>query len=96
MTISTINWTIISAKGGLDIVSGHDRIGVIQTDGKRWTVHFVHRDELDFEWSSLDVCVGYVRGIERVSVNKAHSVKFTGVYAVPIEARCGDDHSRHF
>jgi len=42
------------------------RIAVIALDDhKRWAVHFIHHDELDFQWDNLDVCIGYVRGVER-------------------------------
>ena len=52
-----------------EVRDAENRVAVIIKDGDRndvWEVHFIHRDEYDFEDMSLDVCVGYVRGIERV------------------------------
>jgi hypothetical protein len=79
--INTVNWTIISADGGLQVRDCNQVVATIITeDGQRWRVHFVRTElALDFEWDNLNVCVGYVRGIERVQVNLAHGVKFKKV-----------------
>jgi hypothetical protein len=41
-------------------------VATITTYRGGWEVRFVNRPELDFEWDSFDVCLGYVRGIERI------------------------------
>lgn len=63
-----MNWLILELGAhSFEICDGDNRVGIIQRPGDdlTWTVHFVHNDELDFEWDNYDVCVGYVRGIER-------------------------------
>jgi hypothetical protein len=61
-----MNWTIVPARGGFQVRDCDSIIGTILVDGKRWRVHFMHQAELDFGWDNLEICIGYVRGIERV------------------------------
>jgi hypothetical protein len=78
--IDSVNWIIKPARGGFQVIEENSIIATITTDGKRWRVHFVRTEQaLDFEWDNLDICVGYVRGIERVHANLVHGVKFKKV-----------------
>lgn len=74
--IDTVNWTIVAAKGGFAVYDRRNQIGTIKVaNGDTWIVNFPGARGLDFTWSgetALNVCVGYVRGVERCHVNQVH------------------------
>jgi hypothetical protein len=70
------NWTIVTAPDGFKVTNLRDGdiAKITCTQPHEWSVRFTRLGGYDFEWSgasALDICIGYVRGVERAVAQRA-------------------------
>lgn len=63
-------WLIERRSDAVFVIKDHDKvIGTItQMDEREWSIAFSGRIKLNADFRNMDMCTGYVRGIERAGV----------------------------